>query len=175
MTATDDEGTRSRQRVGGRAARLPGGLMSTTKFSHVDSLGEAACLVKLQLISDSTGALGIAEMSKHIGFAPHRLYFITDVQEGVVRGAHAHRSLRQCFICLRGGVTVDLEKLNQRISFRLDDYGIALILPAGYWRELREFTDDALLVVLASAEYDEADYIRDYDAFHAWEANCSRS
>jgi dTDP-3-amino-3,4,6-trideoxy-alpha-D-glucose transaminase len=127
-------------------------------------------LIRLQIIAAPEGALGVAETSKQIGFPARRMFFLTDVPEGVRRGGHAHRTLHQCLVGLRGGVTVDTERRGQRQTFRLDDYGTALVLPPGTWLDLREFTHDALLAVLASDEYDEGDYIRDREEFHAWEA-----
>jgi dTDP-3-amino-3,4,6-trideoxy-alpha-D-glucose transaminase len=133
--------------------------------------GEAARLVELDIIPDATGGiLGVAEMTRHIGFPVRRVYFLDRIKQGGRRGAHAHRRLKQCFICLRGAVTIDVEKGGERASFRLDDCATALLLPPGYWRDLRDFTGDALLAVLASEEYDEGDYIRDYAAFRAFEA-----
>jgi hypothetical protein len=127
-------------------------------------------LVKLQIISGPEGVLAVAEASKQIGFQIRRMYFLTDLKRGARPPRHAHRTLQQCFICLRGSVTLDVEKRGRRQSIRLSEYSTALVLPAGYWRDLHSFTDDALLAVLASEEYDEGDYIRDYDDFRNWEA-----
>jgi dTDP-3-amino-3,4,6-trideoxy-alpha-D-glucose transaminase len=131
--------------------------------------GDQVRLVRLEMIAHQGGVLGVAEAGRHIGFPVHRLYFLTGMKDGARRGAHAHRRLKQCFVCLRGAVTIEVEKRGTRSCFRLDDHATALILPAGYWRDLRDFTGDALLAVLASEEYDEDDYIRDYDDFRAWE------
>jgi dTDP-4-amino-4,6-dideoxygalactose transaminase len=131
-------------------------------------------LVRLQIIPGQDGVLGVAEASKQVGFPIRRMYFLTGLKKDSKRPGHAHRTLQQCFICLRGAVTIDLEKHGHRSSFRLDDLGLAMVLPPGFWRDLRDFTDDALLVVLASQEYDESDYIRNVDVFRAWELEASQ-
>jgi dTDP-3-amino-3,4,6-trideoxy-alpha-D-glucose transaminase len=132
-------------------------------------------LIKLHVIPDPEGVLGVAEMTKHVGFPVRRMYFLTGLKDGARRGGHAHRTLQQCFICLRGAVTIEVQKGDRRVSFRLDDYGTAMSLPPGWWRELRDFTSDALLAVLASDEYDESDYIRDHNVFQNWGAERERS
>jgi dTDP-4-amino-4,6-dideoxygalactose transaminase len=131
--------------------------------------------VKLQIIPAHEGILGVIEASKHFGFPVRRMYFLTGVGREARRAGHAHRALRQCFICLRGAVTIDLEKNGHRSTFRLSDYETAMILPPGWWRDLYDFTDDALIAVLASDEYDETDYIRNYDEFRAWETASARA
>ena len=127
-------------------------------------------LIKLQIIPGPDRVLGVAEASKQVGFQIRRMYFLTDIGKGARLGGHAHCTLQECFICLRGSVTVEVEKHGRRQSIRLSKYSTAIMLPGGYWRDLHSFTDDALLAVLASEEYDEGDYIRDYDDFRKWEA-----
>jgi dTDP-3-amino-3,4,6-trideoxy-alpha-D-glucose transaminase len=158
----------SRETAVARPEAIDDGLGSCPVDGDVD---EQPRIVHLQIIPDATGVLGVAEASRHFGFPARRFYFLTDLKEEAVRGGHAHRTLKQCFICLRGAVTIEVEKRGRRSRFRLDHFKTALVLPAGYWRELREFTDDALIAVLASAEYEADDYLRDYAEFRGWEAN----
>ena len=70
-------------------------------------------LIDLQTIPMPNGILGVAEVSKHIGFPVHRAYYIRDVPTGEGRGSHGHKALRQCFLCLRGSVTITIEKLGR--------------------------------------------------------------
>lgn len=126
--------------------------------------------IDLQTIPMPNGVLGVAEVSKHIGFPVHRAYYIKEVPTGQGRGGHGHRKLRQCFLCLRGSVTLKVTKNGRSIERRLGLKPEAAIVAAGCWRDLSEFSEDSVVIVLASAEYDEADYIRDYPAFERWEA-----
>ena len=127
------------------------------------------CIVDSQIIEKGTGTLGVLEASKHFGFPVKRIYFLTEVPAGAMRGAHAHKKLRQCFIALRGSVTLDILQHGHQTSLVLDSYRQAVVLEPGCWRDLRDFSADALLLVLASDEYDEADYMRIFEEYIDWE------
>ena len=127
-------------------------------------------LVELQMIPMPNGVLGVAEASRQVGFPIQRVYFIKDVPPGQGRGAHGHRHLRQCFVCLAGGVTLSVARGGVVREVRLATPSRAAVVDAGCWRDLSDFTPDAVVVVLASEEYDEGDYIRDRGAFDAWDA-----
>jgi dTDP-4-amino-4,6-dideoxygalactose transaminase len=127
-------------------------------------------VVELQTIPMPNGILGVAEVSKHVGFPIHRAYYIRDVPAGESRGAHGHKALRQCFLCLRGSVRLSITKGGRTEAVELNRPSQAAIVPAGCWRDLSDFSDDSVVIVLASEEYDEADYIRDYDDFVRWDA-----
>jgi len=127
-------------------------------------------LVELQTIPMPNGILGVAEVSKHIGFPVHRAYYIRDVPTGESRGAHGHKALRQCFLCLRGSVSLAISKNGRTETVRLTRPSQAAVVSAGCWRDLSDFSEDSVVIVLASDEYDEADYIRKYDDFVRWDA-----
>jgi dTDP-3-amino-3,4,6-trideoxy-alpha-D-glucose transaminase len=135
------------------------------RFACDSAEPELPHIVSVKMIEDSRGALGVLEGLKDIGFNFRRFYFLTDLSEASERGGHAHKNLWQCFVSLRGGVTVKLEGFEKRYEFRLDRCDKALIVPPGHWRDLRDFNSDSLVVVLASENYDEMDYIRDYSEF----------
>ena len=126
-------------------------------------------LIPLQTIPMANGVLGVAEVSRHIGFPVHRAYYIKEVPTGESRGGHGHKSLRQCFLCLRGSASLTVVKGGRRETVRLGSSSQAAVLGAGCWRDLSHFSEDSVVIVLASEEYDEADYIRNYDDFVAWE------
>jgi len=127
-------------------------------------------LVELQTIPMKNGILGVAEVTKHIGFPVHRAYYIRDVPTGEGRGSHGHKALRQCFLCLRGSVRLSITKDGRTEVVELNRPSQAAVVPAGCWRDLSDFSHDSVIIVLASEEYDEADYLRDYDDFLRWEA-----
>ncbi|MDB5438245.1 MAG: erythromycin biosynthesis sensory transduction protein eryC1 [Caulobacteraceae bacterium] len=137
--------------------------------SSADAPGQFVKLVELQAIPMRNGILGVAEVSKHIGFPVHRVYYIRDVPAGESRGAHGHKALRQCFLCLRGTVRLSITKGGRTQTVELSRPSQAAVVEAGCWRDLSDFSDDSVIMVLASEEYDEGDYIRDYDAFVRWD------
>ncbi|WP_372784512.1 DegT/DnrJ/EryC1/StrS family aminotransferase [Phenylobacterium sp.] len=153
--------------------------MAKTRKARANSVGEATAatgadplvqLIELQTIPMPNGILGVAEVSKHIGFPVHRAYYIRDVPTGESRGAHGHKALRQCFLCLRGSVSLSISKHGRTETVQLDRPSQAAVVPAGCWRDLSDFSEDSVIIVLASDEYDEADYIRDHDDFLRWDA-----
>lgn len=116
---------------------------------------------------DSRGQLIAVEgESAEIPFAIKRCYYIFDTAPDVSRGFHAHKDLRQVLICTSGACTIDCElKDGSRQSFLLNWPNKGLLIEGLVWREMRDFSKDAVLMVLASARYDERDYIRNYDDF----------
>lgn len=130
----------------------------------------AVRLVPLQTVPMENGILGIAEVSKHIGFPVHRAYYIRDVPNGSGRGSHGHKALRQCFLCLRGSFKLTITRRGRTDTVILDRPDVAAVVGPGCWRDLSDFSDDSVVIVLASDEYEEADYIRRYEDFVRWEA-----
>ena len=116
---------------------------------------------------DARGSLIAVEALSDIApFNIKRVYYIFDTTPGTVRGNHAHRTLRQLLICVSGACTILCEKSDgTRSEHRLDWPNRGLIIEGLVWREMKEFSKDAVLLVLASEHYDEADYIRNYNQF----------
>jgi hypothetical protein len=114
---------------------------------------------------DARGTLVAIEAASTVPFAIARVYYIYGTQDGVRRASHAHHDLQQVLIAVSGGCTVLLDDGRQRQEMRLDRPHRGLLIHRLTWTELFDFTRDCVLLVLASQHYDEADYIRDYDAF----------
>ena len=125
-------------------------------------------LVDFPYITSELGVLGIIEGTNVLPFPVARVYFIHAVPQGAQRGSHAHKQLKQFMFCVSGSVDVDLDDGIETYSFNLTNEHQGLIVPPGFWRTLKNFSDDAVFIVLASDLYDESDYIRDYDEFLAW-------
>lgn len=105
-------------------------------------------------------------MSDAVPFDVKRIYYIFDTTSGTIRGRHAHKMLKQVLICVSGACTIDCELPDgTKITHRLDWPNKGLLIDGLVWREMRDFSNGAVLVVLASAHYDESDYIRDYNEF----------
>lgn len=114
---------------------------------------------------DERGQLIALEESKEIPFAIKRVYYMYDTGEGVRRGFHSHRTLEQILICIHGSCRVLLDNGRERETVLLDKPYEGIYVGPDTWREMYDFSPDAVLLVLASQIYDENDYIRDYDKF----------
>ena len=125
-------------------------------------------IINFQEKGDSRGSLIAIEANKDIPFEIKRVYYIFDTKEGVVRGHHAHKTLEQVLICVSGSCIIVLDDGKKRNEVLLDKPNIGLYVGPNMWREMKDFTPDAVLLVLASDWYDEADYIRDYSEFLAY-------
>lgn len=122
-------------------------------------------MIQFQPHGDERGMLIALEEKKNIPFEVKRVYFMYDTLEGVHRGKHAHKTLKQVLFCPCGACTISLDDGKETKEVRLDKAIEGLLVEACVWREMYDFTPDAVLMVLASDYYDEDDYIRDYDEF----------
>lgn len=122
-------------------------------------------MIQFQPHGDERGMLIALEEKKNIPFEVKRVYFMYDTIEGVCRGKHAHKNLKQVLFCPCGACTISLDDGKEVREVRLDQPTEGLLVEACMWREMYDFTPDAVLMVLASDYYNEDDYIRDYDAF----------
>lgn len=114
---------------------------------------------------DERGHLSVIEQNKDIPFKIRRVYYLYDTKQGIVRGMHSHKELEQILVCVSGSCKVKLDDGRETSVIVLDDPTKGLYVGVDTWREMYEFSDGAVLLVLASNLYDETDYIRDYDAF----------
>lgn len=114
---------------------------------------------------DDRGQLVALEEFKDIPFDIRRVYYIYNTGEGVRRGFHAHKNLEQILICVSGSCRIHLDNGYETEEVLLDKPYEGLYISNDMWREMYDFTPDAVLLVLASQLYDESDYIRDYDKF----------
>ncbi len=94
-----------------------------------------------------------------------RVYYLYDVPGGESRGGHAHKILEQLIIAANGSFDVILDDGIDRKTFCLDRADAGLYIAPGTWRELDNFSPGSFCLVLASAHFDESDYIRDYSVF----------
>ncbi len=114
---------------------------------------------------DERGMLVSLETFKNVPFEIKRIYYIYNTKEGVHRGFHSHKSLQQILVCVNGTCTVLLDDGREKKIINLDKPYQGLYVPENMWREMYNFSQDAVLLVLASEYYCEADYIRNYDEF----------
>ena len=114
---------------------------------------------------DARGQLVAIEAEKDIPFEVKRVYYIYDTLADVRRGFHAHQDLEQILICVHGSCCIHLDNGFETEEVLLDNPNVGLYISNDMWREMYDFSEGAVLLVLASRHYDESDYIRNYDAF----------
>jgi len=117
------------------------------------------------IIGDSRGSLIALEAFENIPFDIKRVYYVFDTLSGVSRGFHAHRNLKQVLICVKGSCRILLDDGNSKDNIILDNPQSGLFIEGLVWHEMHDFSEDCVLLVLASDHYDESDYVRDYDNF----------
>ena len=127
--------------------------MSLTNKILFDSLG------------DDRGQLLSLEGNKNIPFDIKRVYYMFNTVPGARRGFHAHKQLEQVLVCTSGRCKILLDDGHKKQSTVLDQPNVGLYVGNMLWREMYDFSADCVLMVLASAHYDETDYIRNYDLF----------
>ena len=121
--------------------------------------------IPLLMHGDSRGMLIALEQDGNVPFVIRRVYYIYATKNDVHRGRHAHRYLHQLAVAVRGSVTFLLDDGSGPLEVVLDDPAYGLMLGRMVWRELYDFSEDCVLMVLADHLYDPADYITDYAAF----------
>lgn len=114
---------------------------------------------------DDRGMLVALEEYKDIPFEIKRVYYMYDTKKDVHRGFHAHKSLEQILICINGSCKVLLDNGTEKKIVSLEKPYEGLYIANNMWREMYDFSEDAVLMVLASEYYKEEDYIRDYNEF----------
>jgi hypothetical protein len=122
-------------------------------------------LIELPKIIDPRGNLSVIEGGRQIPFDIKRIFYLYDVPTGADRGAHAHRKLFQFLICLSGSFDVSLDDGKDQSVVHLNRPWQGLLVPPLMWAAEINFDPGSVCLVLASAYYDEADYIRDYEEF----------
>jgi len=127
--------------------------------------------VQIPSITDERGAISFVQLGQLLDFPITRVYWLYDLNS--TRGGHAHKQLKQFIFCSHGSVDFVLDDTKNRETIRLDSPNKGLIIDKPIWREVKNFSSDAAVIILASDLYDENDYIRSYEEFKAWKSNYS--
>jgi len=122
-------------------------------------------LINFKTLGDKRGSLIAIEEGYNAPFDIKRVYYIFDTKEGVKRGFHAHKNLKQICIAVKGKCTFSLDNGITKEDIVLNNPNQGLYIENLIWREIKDFSFDCVLIVLASEHYDESDYIRDYQIF----------
>lgn len=121
-------------------------------------------IIQIPKIEDRRGNLSVIE-KEVVPFAIKRVYYLYDVPAGAERGGHAHKKLQQFLVALSGSFQVLLHDGKQENNITLNKPYEGLLINSGVWRELTNFSSGAVCLVVASAVFNEADYIRDFKEF----------
>ncbi len=124
-----------------------------------------AKIIELPKFLDARGNLSFAENYKQIPFEIKRTYWIYDVPGGEARGGHAYRTNQEFIIAMSGSFDVVVDDGKERKVFSLNRSYYGLYVPAGLWREMVNFSTNALALEFGSIHYDETDYVYEYDEF----------
>jgi UDP-2-acetamido-3-amino-2,3-dideoxy-glucuronate N-acetyltransferase len=160
--------------VVGNPARIRGYVSATRQGKSVappavrkplESAVRGVKLCELPHVLDMRGSLSVAEVGNQLPFEPKRYFIVFDVPSAEVRGEHAHRTLEEFLVCIKGSIHLAVDDGQRREEFVLDRPNLAVHVMPITWITQYGYTPDAVLLVLASDVYDPNDYIRDYDEF----------
>lgn len=130
-------------------------IMSNLKEPHI---------INIPKVHDERGSLAVVE-STTVPFSIKRVYYLYDVPSDSYRGGHAHKKQESVIIALSGSFEVVTDNGNAKKRILLNKPNQGLYIPTNIWREIENFSSGAVCLVLASTNFDEAEYIRDYKDF----------
>ncbi len=127
-------------------------------------------LITLPINHQANGNLTSVSNGIEVPFDVKRVYYLYDVPGGFSRGGHGHLELQQLIVALSGSFDIIVDDGKVKRTFHLSRPNVGLYMPSGLWRELDNFSSGSICFVLASIEYDEKDYFRDYEKFTEWKS-----
>ena len=129
---------------------------------------EKCRIIELPKFVDGRGNLSIIEEYKQIPFKIMRTHWVYDVPGGVERGGHAFKQNVEFIVALSGSFDVVVDDGNNKSVYSLNRSYYGLLIPSGLWRIMNNFSTNSLALILSSTEYDENDYILDYEEYRKW-------
>jgi acetyltransferase-like isoleucine patch superfamily enzyme/dTDP-4-dehydrorhamnose 3,5-epimerase-like enzyme len=131
----------------------------------VETAVRGVTLHRLKRVDDLRGTLVVGEINREVPFEVKRCFVVFDVADREIRGEHAHLTLHQLLVCLRGRVHVMVDDGTARAEFVLDSPSLGVHVPPRVWSSTFRYSPDALVLVLASDFYRPEDYVRSYGDF----------
>ncbi len=122
-------------------------------------------LLELPINHSEKGNITAVNNGVEVPFDIKRVYYLYDVPGGEARGGHAHRDLQQLIVAASGSFDLTIDDGKVKRTFQLNRPYQGVLIPAGLWRELNNFSSGSICLVLASIPYSESDYLRNYEAF----------
>ena len=161
--------------VVGNPARFTGYTNTASMNSGEPTLGNSrggslsavngVSLVQLVNAVDMRGSLVAADTVNQMPFEPQRFFIVYDVRSAELRGDHAHKVCEQFLVCLKGSVSAIVDDGVNREEYLLNRPDFGLYMPPMTWGTQYRYSEDAVLLVLASHLYDNDDYVRNYEEF----------
>lgn len=124
--------------------------------------------INFQYNGDDRGSLVIVESNKIIPFDIKRLFYIYDVKDDKSRGNHANIDSEFVMVALKGNVTVMVDNGFEKVEYVLDNPKKGIYLPKLTWKSMYNFSEDAILLVVANTLYNKDEYINDYEQFEKY-------
>lgn len=128
-------------------------------------------VVEFKNFVDSRGTLSSLQFKETLDFLPERIFLLTAVNDSVTRGDHAHKKCKQFIYVLQGSVKVTLDNGKEHIELILNSDGPGLLLDSLIWTKLDKFSPNSSVMVIASDNYDDSDYIHNWDEFKKFADN----
>lgn len=122
-------------------------------------------LIEFKPLGDDRGQLFSIESNQNIPFNIKRVYYMFGMQNDVPRGFHAHKELQQFAICIKGSCKLVMDDGTTKEEVVIEKPNIGIVIDKLIWHEMHDFSEDCILMVIASDLYDESDYLRSYDDF----------
>ncbi|OQA13175.1 MAG: TDP-4-oxo-6-deoxy-alpha-D-glucose-3,4-oxoisomerase [bacterium ADurb.Bin363] len=122
-------------------------------------------MLTFQDLGDERGELVVVEGNRNIPFDIKRIFYIFKTTEGTVRGKHANRNSKFVFINVKGSCRIDIDTGNEKRTVLLDKPHEGVYIDNMVWKEMYDFSEDSILIVITNEYYDEKEYIRDYEQF----------
>lgn len=132
-------------------------------------------IIELPKIADTRGNLSIIEQFRHVPFEIRRAHWIYDVPGGVDRGGHAFKNTEEYIVALSGSFDVEIDDGKEKFTYALNRSYYGLYVPKGMWRTMTNFSTNSLALVLSSTDYDDQDYIMEYDEYRLWRKDPSQA
>ena len=127
-------------------------------------------IIDLPKMEDPRGNLTFIEEDNHIPYKIERVYWIYDVPGGQIRGGNAFKVQQEIVIALSGSFDVVIDSGSKKRTYSLNRSYYGLYIPAGLWRQMKNFSTNSLAMVITSTTFSEIDYIRNYDEFLKYNA-----
>lgn len=125
-------------------------------------------IIYISKLETEGGHISVIQNNTDIPFETKRIFYLYDIPGGESRGAHAHKECHQLLIAASGSFEVLLDDGNAKRLIQLNRPFMGLHIPPGVWASEINFSSGSICLVLASHEYDEADYLREYNDFILW-------
>ena len=131
----------------------------------------APSLIEFPKFFDRRGNLSFLEEDNHLPFKIRRVYWIYDVPGGEIRGGHAFRETDELIVALSGSFDVILHDGKEQVVFNLNRSYYGVLVPRMIWRSIENFSTNSLALIIASTDFDDKDYIRDFQTFKSLKPN----